>query len=149
MFARSFDNLDDVIREARVELGTYRKITAISDRAKRPEPEKEFTKDKKDYSQSASSFKKKGEANSISGATFSPYKKSGPSGVKDDLKDVECYKCHKKGHYANKCPEIKDTKGPLKVRKMEEGNVSEDPEKKSIRQIQVFLTSRKTPKTLL
>ena len=51
MYARSFENLDDVIREAREELGTYRKIMAISDRAKRPEPKKEFTKEKKDYSE--------------------------------------------------------------------------------------------------
>ena len=38
---------------------------------------------------------------------------------------------------ANKCPEIKakDSKGPLKVQKMEEGDVKKDPEKKSIRQI--------------
>jgi len=27
--------------------------------------------------------------------------------VKNDMKDVDCFKCHKKGHYANKCPEIK------------------------------------------
>ena len=82
-------------------------------------------------------FPKKNEANSTSGATFSPYKKSGSFGVKDVLKDVECYKYHKKGNYANKCPEIKaeDIKEPLKVRKMEEGNNKEDPEKKSIRQI--------------
>ena len=54
-------------------------------------------------------------------------------------KSVECYKCHNKGHYANICPEIKDnsTKGPLKVQKMEEGNIKEDPEMKSIRQIRV------------
>jgi hypothetical protein len=52
---------------------------------------------------------------------------------------VECYKCHKKGHYANKCPEIKakDTKGPLKARKMEQGITQDDVEKKSIRQIRV------------
>jgi hypothetical protein len=36
-----------------------------------------------------------------------------------DLKDVECFHCHKKGHYANKCPDIKakDSKGVFKVRK--------------------------------
>lgn len=26
-----------------------------------------------------------------------------------DLSQVECYKCHSKGHYANKCPENKDS----------------------------------------
>jgi hypothetical protein len=40
---------------------------------------------------------------------------------------------------ANKCTEIKakDTLGPLTVQKMEEGNIKEDPEKKSIRLIRV------------
>ena len=52
---------------------------------------------------------------------------------------MECYKCHKKGHYANKCPEIKakDTKGPLKVRKMEEGITQDDVEKSLFFQIRV------------
>ena len=68
---------------------------------------------------------------------FNPYKKSGTFSAKDDLKDVEYYKCHKERRYSKKNPEIqdKDTKEPLKVRKMEEGNNKEDPEKKSIRQI--------------
>ena len=50
-----------------------------------------------------------------------------------------CYTGHKMGHYVNKCPETKanDTNRPLKVRKMEEGNIKEDPEKKSIHQFRV------------
>jgi len=38
------------------------------------------------------------------------------------MTNVDCYRCHKKGHYANKCPEAKskDSKGTFKVRKMEE-----------------------------
>ena len=73
-------------------------------------------------------FPKKTETNSTPGEVFSLNKKSGTFGAKDDLKDVECYKCHKKEHYANKCPEIKakDTKGPLKVRKMDEGITKDD-----------------------
>ena len=57
----------------------------------------------------------------------------------DDLKDVECFKCHKKGHYANKCPEIKvkDGKPPVKVRKMEDSGPKSDPEAKSVRQIRI------------
>ena len=75
-------------------------------------------------------FPEKTEANSISGETFSPYKKFGTFGVKDDLKDVECYKCHRNGHYANKCPEIKakDTERLLKVRKMDEVITKDDDE---------------------
>jgi len=44
-----------------------------------------------------------------------------------------------KRHYANKCPEIKakDTKGPLKVRKMDEGITNDDTDTKSISQIRV------------
>jgi len=47
MYARSFENLDDVIREAREELRTYRKITDISDRAKRSEIQKRSSLKKK------------------------------------------------------------------------------------------------------
>ena len=56
------------------------------------------------------------------------------------MKNVECYRCHKKGHYANKCPEAKpkDSKGTFKVRKVEEpvaDKAVEEP--KSIRQIRI------------
>ena len=96
----------------------YRDILEISDRVKKSEPKKEFLKEKKDYDQSASSFKKMGEANSSPGASFSGYKKPESFSVEKDMKDVECFKCHKKGQYANKCPEIKakDAKGSFKVR---------------------------------
>ena len=62
MYSKSFENLDDVVREAREareELPTYRDILEISDRVRKSEPKKEFTEEKKDYSQSTSSFKKK------------------------------------------------------------------------------------------
>jgi Zinc knuckle len=29
---------------------------------------------------------------------------------KKDLSEIECYNCHKKGHYKNKCPKLKDAK---------------------------------------
>ena len=95
----------------------------VHDRVNKSEPKNDFDKDKRDYRKSVATFPKKPEAISTSGATSGPYKKSGTFGGKDNLKDVECYIYHKKGHYANKCPEIKakDTKGTLKVRKMEEG----------------------------
>ena len=71
-----------------------------------------------------------------------PYisKKTGnlPNAV--DMKNVECYRCHKKGHDANKCPEakLKDSKGTFKVRKMEEPVAEKAVEEpKSIRQIRI------------
>ena len=83
-------NLDDVVREAREQFSTYRDILEIFDRVKKSEPKKEFGKEKREYPKSVAIFPKKNEANSTLGATFSPYKKSGSFGVKDDLKDVEC-----------------------------------------------------------
>ena len=55
------------------------------------------------------------------------------------MKDVECFKCHKKGHYANKCPEIKakDAIRAFKVRKVDDSSVKEEGEAKSIRQIRI------------
>ena len=50
-----------------------------------------------------------------------------------DLKDVECFKCHKKGHYANKCPDAKskDGKDFFKVRQLEEPTIDKWMRKQS------------------
>ena len=55
-----------------------------------------------------------------------------------DMKNVECYRCHKKGQFANKCPEAKpkDSKGTFKVRKVEEPDKAVE-EPKSIRRIRI------------
>ena len=56
-----------------------------------------------------------------------------------DLKDVECFKCHKKGHYANKCPDAKskvDRKGFLKVWHLEEP-ANDKKDDKAIRQLRI------------
>ena len=55
-----------------------------------------------------------------------------------DIKDVECFKCQKKGHYAYKCPDAKakDGKGLFKVRQLEEQS-AEKMNEKSIRQIRI------------
>jgi hypothetical protein len=72
------------------------------------EPKKEFSKPRKDFPTAVSNFKKGDENNFSVGASPGGFKKSGSASSRvDDLKDVECFKCHKKGHYANKCPEIK------------------------------------------
>ena len=46
MYFRTFKTLDDIIREAREELSTFRDILEISDRIKKLEPKKDFSKDK-------------------------------------------------------------------------------------------------------
>ena len=68
------------------------------------------------------------------GASPGGFKKLGsPIPRVDDLKEnVECFKCHKMGHCANKCPEskAKDRKGALKVRKIDDfGPINESEAK--------------------
>ena len=55
-----------------------------------------------------------------------------------DLKNIECFECHKKEHYANKCPDAKrkDGKGYFKARQFEDPSVDKK-EEKSIRQIRI------------
>ena len=76
-----------------------------------------------------------------SGGTYpNIVKKPGNLAKAVDMANVECYRCHKKGHYANKCPEAKekDSKGAFKVRKIEEPVTEKAVEEpKSIRQIRI------------
>ena len=58
VYSRSFDTLEDVIREAREELSTYRDILEISERIKTEEPNKEFSKPRKDFPTEVSNFKR-------------------------------------------------------------------------------------------
>ena len=58
MYSRSFDTLEDVIREAREDLSTYRDIMEISDRIKKVEPEREFSKPSKDFPTAVSNLKR-------------------------------------------------------------------------------------------
>ena len=51
------------------------------------------------------------------------------------MKDVECFKFHKMGHYANKCPEIKPK--VAKGAKVDESSVKEEREANSIHQIRI------------
>ena len=115
MYSRTFD-----IREAREDLFTYRDILEISDRIKKVEPKKEFFKPRKDFPTAVSNFKRGAKVLFQRGVSWRFQKSGSPSPRVDDLKDVECFKCHKMGQYANKCPEskAKDEKASIKVRKI-------------------------------
>ena len=73
------------------------------------------------------------------GESFSGYKKPGNFSAEIDMTDVECFKCHRKVHYANNCPEIKakDTKEAFRVHKEDDSSAKEDLKEKSIRQIRI------------
>ena len=94
----------------------------ISERVKKPKVKKDF-KERPHYDASVTNknFSPK-TFSSLSPVSSSYSNKSGKEFKEKDLKDIECFKWHKKGHYANKCPEIKskESKGVFKVRKMEE-----------------------------
>ena len=51
MYSKTFENLNDVVREVREELSTYRDNLEISDHVKKSEPKKDFGKDKRNFSQ--------------------------------------------------------------------------------------------------
>ena len=70
IYSRTFENLDDVIRESREESSIYLNILDISDSVKKSEPKQDFGKGKRDYARSVTTFPKKNEANSTSAATF-------------------------------------------------------------------------------
>ena len=54
----------------------------------------------------------------------------------DDLKDVECFKCHKMGHNAA-VSKTKDGNGAIKVRKIDDFVTKHDSKAKSVRQIRI------------
>jgi len=136
IYSRAFETLVDVMAETRHELANYRDIIEISERIKRPEPKK----DAKDriYPGPRVSRKQGFESKASAGASFAKEPKVSNTRKSVDLKDVECFKCHKKGHYANKCHDAKskDGKGFFKVRQLEEPALDKKDEK-SIRQIRI------------
>ena len=74
----------------------YMDIFEISEKIKRPEPKK----DAMALYPGNTGFTSK----TPYGATFAKEMKVSNSGKTLDLKDVECFKCHKKGNYAKKMP---------------------------------------------
>ena len=87
--------------ETRHELSNYRNIIEISDQIKRPE----VKNDSKDRMPEAAISRKSGSNKAPIGASFAKDFKPSNSGNTRDIKDVEYFKCHKKGHYANKYPD--------------------------------------------
>ena len=81
--------------------------------------------------QEAPIFRKSGRnTKSPIGASFAKDSKSSNAGNTTDIKDVECFKCHKKGHYANKFADVKakDGKGYFKARQFEDPSVDKKEE---------------------
>ena len=91
--------------KTRHELANYRDIMEISERIKRPEPKKDRSADGPIY------WKQGSYSKTASGASFVKEAKVSNSGKTLDLEDVECFRCHKNGHYANKCPDAKAKEG--------------------------------------
>jgi hypothetical protein len=121
--------------ETRHELAHYRDIMEISDRIKRPEVKKD-SKDK--MPETAISRKSRSNTKAPIRASFAKDSKASNFGNTRDIKDVECFKCYKKGHYANKCPDAKakDGTGYFKARKLEDPSLDKK-EGKSIRHIRI------------
>ena len=100
-------------------------VLEISERVKKPDVKKDF---KERPHNVASATNKNFSPKTLSGSSpvSSSYSnKSGKDFEEKDLKDVECFKCRKKGHYANKCPKImskEKSKGVFKVRKEDQSD---------------------------
>jgi hypothetical protein len=88
---RAWESLRDAIAESIAELGLYRKLLDITERMKKSEVKKS-TKDS-----GPSEVQKKPEK------SFAPAKTS-PAGKTKDLKDAECFHCHKKGALCQQVP---------------------------------------------
>ena len=107
----------------------------MSEQIMRLEPKK----DAKDRSAHGPISRKQGiSSKTLYGASFAKETKVSNSVKTIDLKDVECFKCHKKGHCANKCPDVKSKDGKyfFKVRQLEE-STNDKKDEKAIRQIRI------------
>ena len=65
----------------------------------------------------------KSQSESSNRASFAKDSKVSSSANTVDIKDVEYFKCHKKGHYTNKCPDAKEKDGKgFKVGQIEDSS---------------------------
>jgi len=87
--------------ETRHELSNYRDIIEISERIKPPEV-KEKSEDR--IPESHVSRKIGNYTKTHTGALPEKDCKVSSSTKTMDIKEIECFKCHKKEHYANNCP---------------------------------------------
>ena len=114
-------------------------ILEISERIKKVDPKKEFSKPSKDFPTAVSNFKRGAKVTSRRGhlPVVSKNQEVQVQGLTTLRMWNASKKCHKKGHYANKCPEIKvkDGQPPVKFQKIEDSGPKSDPEAKSVRQI--------------
>jgi len=108
IYSRAFETLVDVMAKTRHELANYRDIVEISERIKRPE----LKKDEKNRSADGPISRKQGFASKVSsGASLAKEPNVSNARKPMDLKDIEWFKCHKRGHNANKCPDAKSKEG--------------------------------------
>ena len=90
MYWRTLETLEDFIREAREDLSTHRDILEISDKIKKVEPKKDFSKPRKDFTTAVSNFNKGDESTFPARASPEGFEKSRSTSPRvDDLKDVE------------------------------------------------------------
>ena len=92
VYSRAFETLVEVMDETRHELVDHRDIIEISERIKRPEPKR----DAKDKSADAQVSRKGTYSKTPFGSLFVKDAKVSNLTKTVDLKDVECFKCHKK-----------------------------------------------------
>ena len=129
IYSRAFETLVDVMAKTRHDFASYRDIIEISERIKEVKKSRKIGLRNLTYPRKSGSYTK-----APIGPSFAKDSKAAISGKSFDIKDVECFKYHKKIHYANMCPDAKrkDGKGFSKIWPLKDPSVDKK-EEKSIR----------------